>query len=593
MLQVPREPLLTLLFQVWKSHPTKTIIRDLSDGYETTVGEFLNDILVTRGRILESLAPEVKVRLRSADTDVFVGVLVGPGHEFAVLAFALYSIGAVIVPLCKLFPSPFSSTDILPNTHVSPLAPALHPDEGKYFLGLCNAALIITVPSTRSKAEAISDLTGIPALEINVTELVRPTALHFALQPEGEPLINADKGFVLLYTSGTTGTPKGVLHSRRGAETAYVTSIELFGLGPSDTWAHYSPVHWAAGWLFLFHTILAGACLEFCSSVFSPDWLLEQWEKKTGPEDGLTAVFLVPSGLQAVGAKLEAVRREGPPERYGRILQGLRGMRVIASGGARVTPELRDEWMDLRGGKPLTVAYGMSEVLMFVVAADWNSNAVLPMDCCGRICRHVDLKINEAGEICIQTPPRFKRYISEDPTVMNGIFDADGYWKTGDMGKLEGDQLYVFGRASQDIIRFSGWKILAPEVESELAKHPLVSEAIVFGIQDTSAGQLVAALVVIRGDDSDKNSLDLLAVRRWLAVERRMNAYKLPTVLRVVSKNQELPMTLSGKFIKRKIRDIFFNQEELDSDRVHVHDFSTQEPDIGDRPFDWAGIQAK
>ncbi|KAB8263439.1 hypothetical protein BDV32DRAFT_136076 [Aspergillus pseudonomiae] len=570
-LQVPREPLLTLLFQVWKKHPTKTIIRDLADGYETTVEEFLNDVLVTRERILESLDPDVKARLRSADTDVFVGVLVGPGHEFAVLAFALYSIGAVIVPL----------------------SPALHPDEGKYFLGLCNAALIITVPTTKSKAEAISDLTGIPALDVNVTDSVRPDTLDFALQPEGEPLIDAGKGFVLLYTSGTTGTPKGVLHTRRGAETAYVTSIELFSLGPSDTWAHYSPVHWAAGWLFLFHTILAGACLEFCSSVFSPDWLLERWEEKAGPEDGLTVVFMVPSGLQAVGAKLEAIRREGPPGRYDRILQGLRGTRVIASGGARVTPELRDEWMELRGGRPLMVAYGMSEVLMFIAAADWDSNAVLPVDCCGRICSHVDMKINEAGEICLKTPPVFKRYISENPTVMNGIFDADGYWRTGDMGKLEGDLVYVFGRASQDIIRFSGWKVLAPEVESELAKHPLVSEAIVFGIQDTSAGQLVAALVVIGGDDSDKTSLDLPSVRRWLAVERRMNAYKLPTVLRVVRKNQALPMTLSGKFIKRKIRDIFFSQEELDSGRVQVHDLSTQEPDIGNRPFDWAGIQAK
>ena len=143
------------------------------------------------------------------------------------------------------------------------------------------------------------------------------------------------------------------------------------------------------------------------------------------------------------------------------------------------------------------------------------------------------------------------------------------------------------------VIRFSGWKILAPEVESELAKHPLVSDAIVLGVQDTAAGQLVAALAVINEDVSKESSLGLSEARRWLAVERGMNAYKLPTIMRLVEKNQELPMTLSGKYIKRKIRDIFFNQEELQSDRVEVHDLSTQEPDIGDRPFDWAGIQAK
>jgi hypothetical protein len=101
-LQVPREPLLCTLFQLWESHPTKILIRDYSSArQQASVGQFLYDVLTTRERILSSLDPDVQDRLNDAETDVFVAVLVGPGYTFAVLAFALYSIGAVIVPLCK------------------------------------------------------------------------------------------------------------------------------------------------------------------------------------------------------------------------------------------------------------------------------------------------------------------------------------------------------------------------------------------------------------------------------------------------------------------------------------------------------------
>ncbi|KAF5860617.1 hypothetical protein ETB97_001321 [Aspergillus alliaceus] len=569
-LQIPREDLLSILFQLWQKNPTKSLIRDVSGtGYEASVEQFLYDILTTRERILTFLDTDIKDQLNSPDTDIFVGVLVGPGYAFAVIALALYSIGAVVVPLSL----------------------GVHPSEAKYFLQLCHTTLLLTVPTSDSHAQSISTTTNIPTLTITTTQSPRPPNVTFTLQAPSAPKLNPEKGFVLLYTSGTTGPPKGVLHSRRAAEIGLTTNIKTLGLTTADTWLHYSPVHWVGGWVSMFHSLLSGACLEFCASVFSPEWLLSQWEKKAGSNESPTAMYLVPSVLEAVGDKVEAVRRDGPPERFERILEGLGAMRVIYSGSMRVTSPLRDYWRELRGGRPLMIMYGMSEVIGFVASNDWDDWGEMPPECCGRVRENVEVRVDGEGELCIRGPSVFTRYISEDPRIMDGVFDEDGYWNSGDVGKVEGGLVYVFGRASHDVIRFAGWKLMAPEVESELAEHPLVSQAIVVGVQDSSVGERVAALVVVSGDSAE-SELNLSTLRKWLAIKRHMNAYKLPTVLRVVRKGLELPMTASGKIIKPKVREIFFNRGELDSSRVQTHDLSVRESDIGNRPFDWAGIQA-
>ncbi|KAB8237950.1 uncharacterized protein BDW43DRAFT_262676, partial [Aspergillus alliaceus] len=356
-LQIPREDLLSILFQLWQKNPTKSLIRDVSGtGYEASVEQFLYDILTTRERILTFLDTDIKDQLNSPDTDIFVGVLVGPGYAFAVIALALYSIGAVVVPLSL----------------------GVHPSEAKYFLQLCHTTLLLTVPTSDSHAQSISTTTNIPTLTITTTQSPRPPNVTFTLQAPSAPKLNPEKGFVLLYTSGTTGPPKGVLHSRRAAEIGLTTNIKALGLTTADTWLHYSPVHWVGGWVSMFHSLLSGACLEFCASVFSPEWLLCQWEKKPGSNESPTAMYLVPSVLEAVGDKVEAVRRDGPPERFERILEGLGAMRVIYSGSMRVTSPLRDYWRELRGGRPLMIMYGMSEVIGFVASNDWDDWGEMP-----------------------------------------------------------------------------------------------------------------------------------------------------------------------------------------------------------------------
>lgn len=103
ILEVPQEPLLAKVFQLSQEWPRRTLIRDLSDNFRTerTVEEFLYDVLTVEKRLYDSLNEEAREKLHSSDPDaeVFIGALVSVGYNFGVLAFAIYCLGAVVMPL--------------------------------------------------------------------------------------------------------------------------------------------------------------------------------------------------------------------------------------------------------------------------------------------------------------------------------------------------------------------------------------------------------------------------------------------------------------------------------------------------------------
>ena len=99
-MQIPQEPLLVDLFHIWEERPKATLIRDLSARKTATTEELLYDVLTVREHLHDSFNEEVQRQLRDPDTDVFVAILADQGYGFVVLALAIYSLGAVFVPLC-------------------------------------------------------------------------------------------------------------------------------------------------------------------------------------------------------------------------------------------------------------------------------------------------------------------------------------------------------------------------------------------------------------------------------------------------------------------------------------------------------------
>lgn len=192
------------------------------------------------------------------------------------------------------------------------------------------------------------------------------------------------------------------------------------------------------------------------------------------------------------------------------------------------------------------------------------------------------------GEICIKSSALFKRYISLNPGVNEDIFDSEGFYKTGDLGRLDGGLVFITGRIAdgESIIpctnithaKFEaiftpnapGGAISASEIEVALSQHPLVNQAIVFSKVDPTLGEQVVALILPKAqrqasqrDGSPNLALDLSSLHQWLVSNTSLEKYKFPTMLRVVDAEQELPVTDSGKPMKAKMRDIFFNETSI------------------------------
>ncbi|KAE8387262.1 hypothetical protein BDV23DRAFT_186522 [Aspergillus alliaceus] len=247
-------------------------------------------------------------------------------------------------------------------------------------------------------------------------------------------------------------------------------------------------------------------------------------------------------------------------QQYEEALNGLQNVRFLGSGSMRVPQSTKDTWRALRRGRPLVILYGTTEVAGLLSMTDWKSNAHVPPDCCGTGVPPLELKVDDNGEICVRGPQLMKRYISGNPHAMDDAFDGQGFFKTGDFGRIEDGKVFVLGRRSQDVIRFLGWKIYGPEIEDALCEHPHVSRALVVGVAEPGVNQRLAALLVERLGSPRFCLLDL---RRWLAIERGIPAFKLPTLLRTIPEGHPLPVTDSGKPMKSRISNDFLMKSKF------------------------------
>ncbi|KAL9607973.1 MAG: hypothetical protein Q9167_007170 [Letrouitia subvulpina] len=197
---------------------------------------------------------------------------------------------------------------------------------------------------------------------------------------------------------------------------------------------------------------------------------------------------------------------------------------------------------------------------------------------------------------------------------MNNVFDDNGYYQTGDFVRRgHDDSLFVLGRASHDahillywralihtadhpvpssVVRFSGWKVFASDVEDALLRNPHISSAVVLGVDDDKVGQRVSALIAInpRPEQALPQQVSLATLRRTLALEQHLPVYKLPTLLRVFAPGEKIPRTTSGKVNKVTLREKFFASSDIASEKVEVWDLNRKDEGLPTRAWDWAGI---
>jgi acyl-CoA synthetase (AMP-forming)/AMP-acid ligase II len=415
----------------------------------------------------------------------------------------------------------------------------LAPDEVAHVREDCGARAVIVHADHLEKF--LGELTGLPVVLTIGSEY--ETALA-AIDPEPPKVdVNSDDVAVILYTSGTTGRAKGVMHTHRGllyqaADTNLVTEANR-----SDVMLATTPFFTAGGmvrtvsWLYLGQTMVI-------HQRFDPQAVIDEIERSA-----ITFTTFIPTMLHRTLAILEA----GPP-------RDMSSLRRISYGSAPVPPGLARKAMDLLGCD-LQQRYGLTECggQATILTPQDHRDIVAGRTSIGTSCGQetpmceirvidpdgTDATTGDVGEIVIVSPANAIGYWNR-PEQTAETFRPDGL-RSGDLGYLDGDgYLHITGRKT-DLIISGGFNIYPAEIERVIAQHPDVDMVAVVGVPDPEWGETPVAVVIPKSHVSEQDALtdELAALCR-----AELAGYKQP---RRFAFWREFPLGPAGKILKREI----------------------------------------
>jgi len=351
---------------------------------------------------------------------------------------------------------------------------------------------------------------------------------------------------MMVYTSGTTGRPKGVVttHANITAQVAsLVTAWEWRG---DDAIPLVLPLHHVHGII----NVLACALWAGARCEMLPRFEGEQVWSRIARGD-LTLFMAVPT----IYGKLIAAWEAAPTERQRTWSKGCAPprMRLMVSGSAALPVQRFERWREI-SGHVLLERYGMTEIGMALsnplrgerrpgfVGTPLPGVEVRLVDDAGRA-----VPAGTPGEIEVRGANVFLEYWRR-PEATAAAF-RDGWFRTGDVAVLEDGSYRILGRSSVDIIKTGGYKVSALEIEETLRTHPAVQDCAVVGVQDPEWGQRICAAVELRRSGE---ALTLDALQRW--AKERIAPYKIPRALLSVT---VLPRNAMGKVTKPEVVKLF------------------------------------
>jgi acyl-CoA synthetase (AMP-forming)/AMP-acid ligase II len=423
-----------------------------------------------------------------------VGLLAPNGVDWVVKAMAATRIGATLVPLSTLA-RPAELADLLHTAAVTHLV-AAETFKGRRYLDEV-AGIGRDVPSLRAtwSIDALPEAAVAPALV---------DALEAAVRPADD--------LVVLFTSGSTGTPKGTIHTHGGALGASAANLDARRLGPGERLYMPMPFFWTGGFATaLVSTLVAGATL------------LTEAE----PEPARTLAFLERERVTLFrGWPDQAAALAAHPALATTDLSGL--------GDASLAAVLPTDRRPAPGTRPNI--FGMTETF-----GPWCGDRLdvdLPPakhGSCGRPLPGVEVRVVD-GQLQLRGPNLFRTYVGRE---RREVFTADGWFATGDRGRIDDDGYVWFEGRSDDMFKVKGATVYPVEVEAALRSIEVVRQAHVTEVD----GEVGAAVVT---------ALDADVLR--IAVKERLSAFKVPTRWLVVADLDQIPLTATGKVDKRALR---------------------------------------
>ncbi|MGW4627755.1 acyl-CoA synthetase [Streptomyces rubiginosohelvolus] len=349
---------------------------------------------------------------------------------------------------------------------------------------------------------------------------------------------------LIVYTSGTTGPPKGAVLPRRAVAASLDALEDAWGWTGDDVLVHALPLFHVHGLILgVLGPLRRGGAVRHLGK-FSPEGVARELGS------GGTMLFGVPTMYHRLAEVLDGP--EGTVERDS-LTRALSGARLLVSGSAAL-PVHDHERIAAATGRRVIERYGMTETLM---NTGIRADGVPRPGTVGPPLAGVELRLAEddgmvldepgaIGEIQVRGPNLFTGYLNR-PDATAAAHTADGWFRTGDVGTVDPDgYLTIVGRKATDLIKSGGYKIGAGEIENVLLAHPGVREVAVTGEEDPDLGERVVAWVVATDLDSPP-SAEELADR----VAAQLAPHKRPRTVRYLD---ALPRNDLGKIMKRSLR---------------------------------------
>ena len=525
---LPNSPFFSRLLRFAHEEVPRLAVRDVNTKAEKTYLELLTDVLAVRSALRRSLRDETIEELSKGD-EIYIGVIAPGGYEFSVAMLAVLALGAAVVPMSTALPVGEALYFVEKSQQVALLC-----SQSSQSLGRELAAHI-----RASRGSQLPCITVAPHLQ----------KVPFAatnIRISSDRFLDDNAAGVVIFTSGTTGPPKGSVMRRAYIHDSALALADHYHVTQTDVLQHVLPVHHATGVGAMFFPFLyAGACIEYRSGGFSPGWMWERWR-----QGGLTFFSGVPTMYMRMKRYFEQHLTKSPDR--DEYVKGAKQIRAMLCGTSALPSPIQAFWTDIRDGKRVLTRYGATEYGgVFMVRLEPGET---PPNSVGEVVSGIEVKLSEGdeGEVLTKSHSMFSRYLDDDAATA-AAHDENGFFKTGDIARKEGKYYYILGRASLDIIKSGGYKISALDIEREILALPYIEEVMVVGVEDEEFGQRVAALISLR-NDQDMQQLKIGQLRADL--RERLAGYKMPTLLRVVE--GELPKTSTGKVLKRVLGPKYF-----------------------------------
>ncbi|MVM28869.1 AMP-binding protein [Spirosoma sp. HMF4905] len=483
-----------------QAHLSNTAI--ISDGQSYTYTQLLDQSSQFAQRLLNGKADLAEVR---------VAFMVTPGFDYVRVQWGIWRAGGIAVPLCLTYPT--ASLD--------------------YVITDTAAEIIVASSRYASIVRPLAEAKNLQFIELEQDEEYLPGTL-----PDLEP----ERKAMILYTSGTTSLPKGVVSTHANLDAQITSLITAWEWQSTDHILCVLPLHHVHGIVNVIGCALwAGACCEFLPE-FSAAGVFDAFQQ------GAINLFMA---VPTIYFKLIAYWENLPDQEQKALTATMQTFRLMVSGSAALPVTVMQNWERV-SGQVLLERYGMTEIGM-AISNSYRGQRIpghIGQPLIGVGVRLVDdnnqpVEDGQPGEIQVKGPTVFHQYWQRSQATADAFTD-DGWFRTGDVAVVDEGSYKILGRSSIDIIKSGGYKLSALEIEEVLRTHPAVGDCGVIALPDDEWGETVAAVLVAA------QPIDLAELNTWIRTQ--LPPYKVPRQYRIIA---ELPRNAMGKVTKNDLKQLF------------------------------------